>query len=132
MDLTNDEQPNPWAKIVGPCYTEASIRRTLGWTSEQVAAAVESLSLLELETDDGVRLYPAFQIAGDRVVDGVADVLRVLSTGTGGRWTWAQWLNTSVDDETGEEAPSAIEQLRAGQIEDVLRDARHTAAAWSS
>lgn len=130
--MTHDEQPNPWAEIVGPCYTTASIRRTLRWTSAQVAAAVESLSLLELETDDGVRLYPAFQIAEGRVIDGVTDVLRVLSAGTESTWTWAQWLNTPVDDETGEEAPSAIEQLRAGRIEDVLRDARHAAAAWSS
>ncbi|WP_262002014.1 hypothetical protein [Microbacterium sp. Mcb102] len=79
-----------------------------------------------------MRLYPAFQIAEGRVIDGVGDVLRVLSTGTSSAWTWAQWLNTPVDDETGEEAPSSIEQLRTGQIEDVLRDARHAAAAWSS
>jgi len=130
--MTHDEQPNPWAEIVGPCYTTASIRRTLRWTSAQVAAAVEALSLLELEADDGVRLYPAFQIAEGRVIDGVTDVLRVLSAGTKSTWTWAQWLSTPVDDETGEEAPSAIEQLRAGRIEDVLRDARHAAAAWSS
>ncbi|WP_372968405.1 hypothetical protein [Microbacterium sp.] len=130
--MTEGEQSNPWAQIVGPCYTETSVARALGWTAEQVAAAVESHSLLELETEEGVLLYPAFQIVDGRVVDGVGDVLRVLRTGTRSSWTWAQWLNSPFDDETGEVASSAIEQLLAGQIEGVLRDARHAAAAWSS
>ncbi|MCT1365048.1 MULTISPECIES: hypothetical protein [unclassified Microbacterium] len=123
---------NPWAQIIGPCYTAASIARALGWTPDRVTAAVESLSLLELETDDNVLLYPAFQIDDGRIIEGISEVIRVLSTGTRSTWTWAQWLNSRVDDETGEEAASAIEQLRAGHIEDMLRDARHAAAAWSS
>lgn len=127
--MTDDK---PWAEIVGPCYTVVSVARALGWASQQVAAAVESLSLLELETSDGVLLYPAFQIVDGRVVDGVADVLRVLRTGTRSTWTWARWLNTPFDDETGEEAPSAIEQLRTGRIDEVLRDARLAASSWSS
>lgn len=130
--MTDDQRPSPWAQIVGPCYTAASVARALGWTSDEVADAVESLSLLELETSDGVLLYPSFQIVDGRVIDGVGDVLRVLRTGTRGTWTWAQWLNSPVDDVTGEDAPRAIEQLLAGQVDDVLRDARHAAAAWSS
>lgn len=130
--MTDDEQRSPWAEIVGPCYTTASVARALGWTSPQVEEAVESLSLLELKTSDGVCLYPAFQIADGRIVDGVGDALRVLATGTKGRWTWAQWLNSPFDDETGEPASSAIEQLLAAQFEDVLVDARHAAAAWRS
>lgn len=77
-------------------------------------------------------LYPGFQVHEGRLVDGVSDVLKILRTGTRSRWTWAQWLNTPVDDDTEEDAPSAIEQLIAGQLEDVLRDARHAAASWSS
>lgn len=130
--MTDDEQPSPWAKIFGPCYTSASVARALRWTPQQVTSAVKSLSLLELETSDGVCLHPAFQIADGRIVDGVGDVLRTLATATTSRWTWAQWLNSRVDDETGQPAPSAIEQLRAGFLDDVLLDARHTAAAWSS
>jgi len=126
------DQPNPWAAIIGPCHRASSIARELGWTSEQVAAAVASLTLLELKTDDDVRLYPAFQLWQGRILDGLQQVLQVLSTGTTSSWTWAQWLNSPADDETGEPASSAIEQLRAGQLDDVLRDARHTAAAWSS
>lgn len=129
--MTSDK-PNTWADIVGPCYNAASLARELGWTVEQVAAAVNSFDLLELETSDSVLLYPAFQVWEGRLVDGLGDVLRELGTGTKSTWTWAQWLNTAVDDETGEDALSAIRQLLAGQYDDVMRDARHAAAAWRS
>lgn len=129
--MASDEL-NPWAAIVGPCYTETSIARELRWSPKQVSEAVTSLALLELETSDGTVLYPAFQVREGRVVDGVGEVLQVLSTGTSSTWTWAQWLNTPVDNETGEEASSAIEQIHAGHLDEVLRDARHTAAAWRS
>ena len=130
--MTDSDDPNPWAEIVGSCYTAASFARVLGWEESDVAEAAASLSVLELRTSDDVLLYPAFQVWDGQPVPGLGDVLRVLSTGTKGRWTWAQWLHTRVDDESGEEAPSAIEQLMIGQLDDVLRDARHTAWAWSS
>lgn len=123
---------NPWVDIIGPCDTRTSLARALGWTEDQVAESAVSLRLLELLTDDGVLLYPAFQVDDGQVVAGLTEVLRVLSSGTRSRWTWAQWLNTPVDDETGEEVPRAIEQLRAGQLDIVLRDAKHVAWAWSS
>lgn len=123
---------NPWARIVGPCYTADSVAGELGWSVQQVTEAVDGLALLELETGDGVLLYPSFQVWDGRVVDGLQTTLQILSTGTTSRWTWAQWLNTSVDDESGENALSAIELLRLGRLDDVLRDARHVAWAWSS
>lgn len=123
---------NPWAAIIGPCYTRVSLARTLGWTEQEVAKAAAALSLLELETVDGTLLYPVFQVWSGQVIDGLGAVLQVLSTGTAGRWTWAQWLNTAVDDESGTPSPTAIEQLRAGRLDEVLRDARHTAWSWSS
>lgn len=130
--MTETEEANPWAKIVGPCYTASSLARVLGWTESSVKEAARSLDVLELETDDDVSLYPAFQVHDGRLVDGLSAVLRVLSTGTRSTWTWAQWLNTRVNDDTGEEAPSAVEQLLSGQLDDVLRDARHTSWAWGS
>lgn len=91
-----------------------------------------SLTVLELLTDDDVLLYPAFQIWEGRAVEGLGDVLSALCTGTRSSWTWAQWLNTQADAESGGTASSAIEQLRAGKIGEVLRDARHAAWSWSS
>lgn len=123
------EEPNPWAAIIGPCYTTTSMARTLGWTESKVAQAGETLQLLVLETDDGVTLYPALQLHDGHVAEGLSDVLAFLQTGTADHWTWAQWLNTALPDE---DVPRAIDALRAGRLDEVLRDAEHDAWAWRS
>ncbi|MFJ4254114.1 hypothetical protein [Microbacterium sp. NPDC090003] len=123
---------DPWARIVGPCYTSASLARVLRWTETDVTEAAASLRILEVVTNDGAVLYPAFQVADGRVVAGLPEVLQVLSTGTRSRWTWAQWLNGRLKDEDGNKLPSAVEQLSAGELDDVLREAHHDAWAWSS
>jgi hypothetical protein len=127
--MTPDEKPNPWAAIVGPCYTVASMARTLGWTVAKVTDAGDTLQLLALETSAGVTLYPAFQIHGGQLVEGLSKVLAVLRTGTASRWTWAQWLNTALPDE---DPPRAIDALRAGRLDSVHRDAERDAWAWCS
>lgn len=115
---------NPWARIVGPCYTPASMARTLGWTEAEVRSAGDDLRLLQVVTSDGVTLYPAFQLHDGRVVEGLSDVLRVLRTGTTGRWTWAQWLNVAVAGRRN------MDLLYAGRLDEVLRDAERDAGAW--
>lgn len=125
--MTEDE-PNPWARIIGPCYTVASMARTLGWTEAEVVEAGHTLRLLMLLTDDDVYLFPAFQLRDGRVIEGLTDVLRVLQTGTQGRWTWAQWLNTPYPH--GE--PTAIEKMLAGRLDEMLLEATHDAWSWSS
>lgn len=127
--MTDEEVSNPWAEIVGPCYTVAGMARALGRTEAEVHAASETLRLLALETDEGVTLYPAFQLHEGQVVKGLSEVLAVLQTGTADHWTWAQWLNTALPDE---DPPRAIDALRAGCLEEVLRDAAHDALAWRS
>ncbi|MBC6495136.1 MULTISPECIES: hypothetical protein [unclassified Microbacterium] len=125
--MTEDE-PNPWARIIGPCYTVASMARTLGWTEAEVVEAGHTLRLLMLLTDDDVYLFPAFQLRDGRVIEGLTNVLRVLQTGTQGRWTWAQWLNTPYPH--GE--PTAIEKMLAGRLDEILLEATHDAWSWSS
>lgn len=124
--------PNPWADIIGPCYTAQSITRVLGWTGPQVVEAAASLRLLELCTEDGVLLYPQFQLWNGTVVDGLPEVLRVLRTGTESRWTWAQWLNTRPSGSDDVNEPSCIERLREGQLDYVLLEAKRDAWSWSS
>ncbi|MFB4353206.1 hypothetical protein RAC69_08665 [Microbacterium sp. LS_15] len=123
---------NPWAEVIGPCYTRTSLARALGWIEPEVATAATSLTVLELLTEDDVLLYPACQVWDGHVVPGLTEVLQVLSTGTASRWTWAQWLNTRPDDGHGGDEPSAIERLREDDLDGVLLEARHDAWAWSS
>ncbi|MFK0402750.1 hypothetical protein ACIQTT_10500 [Microbacterium sp. NPDC090225] len=103
--------------------------RTLGWTEAEVVEAGDVLRLLMLRTSDDVVLLPAFQLQDGHVVDGLTEVLRILETGTKGRWTWAQWLNTEVPDANPRRN---IDYLRAGRLEEAIRDARHDAWAWNS
>ena len=124
-----EEASNPWAEIVGPCYTVASMARTLRWTEAEVIEAGESLRLLMLLTEDGVLLFPSFQLIEGKVVEGLREVLCVLETGTASRWTWAQWLNTELPDE---DPPRNIQYLYDGRLDEALRDAEHDAWAWRS
>lgn len=124
-----DDGPNSWADIVGPCYTVTSIARTLGCTEAEVIEAGNDLRLLMLTTDDGVELFPSFQLQGGKIVDGLQDVVRVLETGTAGRWTWAQWLYAALPDEN---PPRNITLLYERRLEEALRAARHDAWSWST
>ncbi|WP_101845309.1 hypothetical protein [Zhihengliuella sp. ISTPL4] len=124
-----DDEPNPWAQIVGPCYTTASMARTLECTETEVMEAGNDLRLLMLHTSDDVYLFPALQIQDANIVEGLQEVLRVLETGTASRWTWAQWLNVELPEE---HPPRNITLLYEGRVNEALRVARHVAWAWSN
>ncbi|QDE34845.1 hypothetical protein FIV50_08590 [Microbacterium foliorum] len=124
-----DDEPNPWARIVGPCHTVASMARTLERTETEVVEAGGDLRLLMLHTSDDVYLFPSFQLQDGNIVEGLQEVLRVLETGTASRWTWAQWLNVALPEEN---PPRNITLLYDGQLEEALRGARHVAWSWSS
>ncbi|AXL10740.1 hypothetical protein DXT68_00210 [Microbacterium foliorum] len=124
--MTGDAQSNPWAEIVGPCYTVTSMARTLGWTENEVVEAGDQLRLLMLRTDDDVLLFPAYQLHDGKIVEGLQDILLVLQTGTAGRWTWAQWLNVPLPDH---DPPRNIQLLIDGRLDEAIREAEHD--AWS-
>lgn len=123
---------SPWADIVGPCYTGPAFQRELGISRQAVSQGVAALRYLRVTTSDGKMLYPAFQLRGGAVVPGLDKVLRILNEGTKGTWTWAQWLNTVIQDEDGYPLPRNIDRLAAGDIDGVLRDAQNVAAAWAA
>lgn len=123
---------NSWAEIIGPCYGEATLVRDFGWTPHELRKAVAAVEVLELVTEDGVRLYPAFQFDDGRPVPHLTEVLTVLHSGVESPWTWAQWLNTPLINDAGQGLPSNIDRLRAGQLGEVLLEARHDAYVWGS
>lgn len=128
-DAHGKDAASAWSGIVGACYTATTLGRVLGYTEDEIAEAANSLHVLAVTTTDGITLYPQFQVWDGQVVDGLAEVLQVLCTGTDSRWTWAQWLNTAIPG--SEPGPSRhIDELHAGLLDVVLRDAEHDAAAW--
>lgn len=62
--MTEGDEASPWAEIVGPCYTVASMVRALGRTEAEVMAAGNDLRLLMLHTDEDTYLFPAFPDPG--------------------------------------------------------------------
>lgn len=124
--MTLDAEPSSWARIVGPCFTARGMSEALGWEESDVLEAGDDLRLA-VRTSDGVILYPAFQLHQGNVVRGLPDVLLVLRSGTAGDWTWAQFLNVEIPGE-----PTNVQKLQEGHLDEVLRDARQTAAAWRS
>lgn len=120
---------SPWAEIVGPCYTVTSMARVLAWTEAEVLEAGNDLRLLMLHTNDGADLFPSFQLHDGEIIEGLQAVLRVLESGTTGRWTWAQWFNVARAEE---DPPRNITLLYEGRLEEALRNARHDAWAWCS
>lgn len=126
--MVSEEAGNAWADVVGPCYTQESVQRVLGVTRSEVEQAACELRLVALPTSDNVVLYPAWQMLGDRVVDGLSEVLAVLSSGVDDPWTWAQFL-AAVPVE-GNDDRRHIDALRDGDIDVVLLSATHAASAW--
>lgn len=91
--------------------------------------AGNDLSLLMLRTEDGVYLFPVFQLHDGEVVPGLREVLLTLQTGVSDSWTWAQWLNVSLPEA---DPPRNITRLIEGRLDEALRDARHDAWSWSN
>ncbi|WP_251443308.1 hypothetical protein [Microbacterium sp. USTB-Y] len=127
--MSDESMSNPWAEIVGPCYTVGRAAHVLGWTEEEVVRAGDELRLLTVRTSDDALLVPLFQFKNGAVVAGLPDVLGILATGTAGRWTWAQWLNGRLPSAV---TPRNIELLYDGRLDEAVRAAEHDAWAWRS
>lgn len=123
---------NPWADIVGPCFTSGALQRELSMTRSGVSKAVKEHRILRVTTSDGINLYPTFQVRDGAIVPGLDRVLRALAMGTMSTWTWAQWLNGVTPDENGEPRPRNIDRLISGDLDGVLRDAQNDASAWAA
>jgi hypothetical protein len=134
MNLSPEDRPGPgerMARIIGRCYVAASLARELGWTQADVEAAAADLRLLALRTADGDVVYPAFQVHDVAIVPGLTEVLQALSAGSDDPWTWALWLQGTSSEERASASPcTSIELLIAGEVDRVLRNAQHSAAAW--
>ncbi|WP_150951600.1 hypothetical protein [Microbacterium testaceum] len=118
---------SPWAAIVGPCYTVLSFSRALKATPAAILEATAAIRVLRLPTADGSAVFPAFQVRGGQVAPDLQSVLKVLRGGIDDPWTWAQWLNTPRLN-----GVIQIDELWAGNVAEVMRDAGHDAWVWRS
>lgn len=123
---------NPWADIVGPCYTSGALQKELGVGRAALSKAVRERRALRLDTSDRRTLYPAFQVRNRSLVPGLADVLTVLGSRMDDPWTWAHWLNTPPSAESGRDRLRPIDRLADGDHSGVIAAARLVAGSWAS
>lgn len=125
--LTSDADDQAWVEQLGPALRGQTVAHMLGVSPQAVSS---NKGLLRLEMRSGRVGYPVFQFQGKRPVEGLGDVVRVLTPAVETRWTIASWL-TSPNAELGGSTP--IEALRSGRrSESVMAAARRFAAALSS
>lgn len=122
---------NPWADIVGPCYSSGGLQKELGVGRAALSKAVRERRALRLDTSDQRTLYPAFQVRNGALVPGLNKVLPILGAGVDDPWTWAQWLNTPLRGGDGVNRRH-IDRLVSGEIAGVVAAARRDASSWRS
>lgn len=120
--LEQDHADQAWGAQIGPGLTQADVARLLNVT---VQAVSKNKGLLRLENRDGRPVYPIIQFDGRRALPGVADIVAILD-GPLLPLTTASWLTSTNKALAGR---TAIEALRAGDLELVEALARQTAAA---
>lgn len=120
--LEQDHADQAWGAQIGPGLTQADVARLLNVT---VQAVSKNKRLLRLETRDGRPVYPIVQFDGRRALPGVAAVVAILD-GPLLPLTIASWLTSAKKALAGR---TAIEALRAGDLDQVEALARQTAAA---
>lgn len=114
---------SPWDEIVGPFVRSEGVQARLGITRQSIAAKAARRRLLRVITGDGRHLYPLWQFEGDRLVDGLVEVLTLFPEASVDGWTLAAWLRTAEPD-LGE---SPFDVLAGGEQEKVLAVARAAA-----
>jgi hypothetical protein len=105
-------EPSPWREL-GPFYSTKGVARVLGGVTRQaVDERRRRRRILALRTEDGVWVYPAFQLDDrNRVAPGLAEVLQCFDADVVDEWTVASLLRSPQASFGG---ASIIEALRRG------------------
>lgn len=119
---------SPWDELVGPFVRSEGVQARLGITRQAIAAKAARRRLLRTITSDGEHLYPLWQFDGDRVVDGLGEVIALFPEASVDGWTLAAWLRT-VDAELGEAPFDALVRGDVGGVVEVAVAAARSLAA---
>ncbi len=120
-------EPSPWSQFVGPVLTRQALISRLSLTPGEVDRSVEDGRLLELETSDGVLVYPEYQLQDGARLPGFSDVLQVFDRYAVTSWTLAAWFYHK-QEEWGQ---SVIDMLRDRQVDLAMATAREAARRFT-
>ena len=120
-----------WEEHLGGFYDVDGVRHLLSSGGRLITkqAVSNRRGLLALTTGSGRVVYPIFQFAGSRVVDGLHEVLAALPESLVSRWTLASWL-VSEQGDLGGESPMAL--LRDHAASRVVAAARRWATVLAT
>lgn len=118
--LRQRDDDRGWAEGIGAAYTRPQVATLMRISSRAVAQR----DLLALRQRDGRIVYPVMQFEGDRPVQGLEDVVRILADVVATPWTIASWLM-----EPDAEGARPIDLLHDGNDGAVLLTARRLARA---
>lgn len=121
-------EPSPWSAIIGPVLRTASFAARLGLDAEDVEGYVEKGTVLALTTEDGVTVFPEFQLSSGGLLPGFGDVLQRFDPESVDGWTLAAWLVHSQDELGG---ASVVEALREGKQAAALAASSEAARRFS-
>ena len=121
-------EASPWDELVGPFLRSDGVQARLQISRQAVAAKAARRRLLRTITVDGEHLYPLWQFDGDRLVDGLVEVLSLFPESSVDGWTLAAWLRTPDPDL--DEPP--LDALARGECEKVVMVARTAARSLAA
>ncbi len=119
-------EPSAWDEMLGPFYRTRQLAAILGLSTSAVLRRRQRRSLLGLKTEDGVLVYPAFQLDADnRLLAGLPETLGCFRDVPVDDWTLAGWFVTPHQALGGY---SVLDALHSdGASERILALARDTA-----
>lgn len=121
-------EASPWDELVGPFLRSDGVQARLGISRQAVAAKAARRRLLRTITADGEHLYPLWQFDGDRLLDGLPEVLALFPESAVDGWTLAAWLRTPEPD-LGEPPVDAVARGEHELVRIVARSAARSLAA---
>ena len=123
--------PSVWATTIGPVYRQATLALACGHSRQAISDLIKRRRLLALTTKDGHVVIPAFQLGEDlRPLNGIGEILQILTPDVVDEWTLASWLTARHDQLDGK---SIIEHLAAsGQPAQACAIAEAAKRRWSA
>ncbi len=121
-------------ELVGPFYNVDAVRTMLGGVSRQAVqerARADRRTLLQVQTSDGVNLYPAFQFEGSEVPARMRKTISTFRNVPVDGWAIATWFSVPAQA-LGGLAPRAWLADAHRDTTPVLELAERTAQRWSA
>lgn len=116
----------------GRFLTGGTASEALGLSPESLDELVAASSLLRVETEDGLQIYPELQFDGHSgsTVSGLPEILQILLPAAADGWTVLYWLTSPLLGYGGRTPVELLREGTASEAETILTMAKQDAAVW--